>query len=92
MSTIKGLAAACDVVVENYLPGKLTSLGVGYEALRAVNDRLVYVSISGYGDSGPRKDTPGYDVAISAIGGLMSITGPADGPPVKVRVCVFAFA
>lgn len=86
--TVLKLAESCDVVVENFIPGKLASMGLGYEHIKAVNPRIIYVSISGYGDTGPRAQQPGYDVAISAIGGLMSITGPEDGPPAKVGVAL----
>jgi succinate---hydroxymethylglutarate CoA-transferase len=87
-AVILKLAESCDVVVENFIPGKLASMGLGYDHVSAVNPRIIYVSISGYGDTGPRAQQPGYDVAISAIGGLLSITGPEDGPPAKVGVAL----
>ena len=86
---IKRLAKECDVVVENFVPGTADRLGVGYADLSAVNDKLVYASISGFGQTGPKKDFPAYDVMISAIGGLMGITGPKDAnEPCKVGVAI----
>ncbi len=85
---IRRLAARSDVVVENFRAGHLDALGCGYEALRDVNPRLVYCSITGFGSSGPRRDEPGYDFLIQAMGGLMSITGSRDGDPTKVGVAV----
>jgi crotonobetainyl-CoA:carnitine CoA-transferase CaiB-like acyl-CoA transferase len=82
------LAATSDVLVENFLPGALDALGIGYSALRAVNPGLIYCAITGYGQSGPYRDRPGYDFAIQAEGGLMSITGPADGAPYKAGVAI----
>ena len=77
-----------DVVVENSIPGKLGSYGLGAEQVLAANPRVVYASISGYGHSGPRSQLPAYDSVISAEGGLMSITGEADGPPTKPGVAL----
>lgn len=81
-----GLVKTADVFVENFLPGKLESMGYGYAQLAALNPRLVYGSISGFGADGPASQRPGYDVGIAAYGGLMSITGPEGGDPVKVGV------
>eukprot|EP00051_Salpingoeca_urceolata_P010434 m.127668 g.127668 ORF g.127668 m.127668 type:complete len:451 (-) comp16713_c1_seq1:28-1380(-) len=77
-----------DVLVENYLPGKLDDLGLGYDDVRKINPRLVYCSITGYGSDGPYAKRPGYDVMVSAIGGLTSVTGAEHGPPAKVGVAV----
>jgi crotonobetainyl-CoA:carnitine CoA-transferase CaiB-like acyl-CoA transferase len=77
------LAAWADVAVENFRPGTAARLGLDYASLRAVNPRLVYCSISGYGQSGPLSDRPGFDAVAQAEGGLMSLTGPVDGGPVK---------
>ncbi|KAJ2777406.1 hypothetical protein GGI15_004518 [Coemansia interrupta] len=82
------LACKADVLVENYVPGKLAKYGLSYEDLRKVNPRLVYASITGYGSSGPYSGRPGYDVIIEAEAGLMHITGEKDGGPVKVGVAV----
>lgn len=85
---VKQLAAKSDVVVENFVPGRLDKMGLGFTDLAAVNDQLVYATISGFGTSGPRAAMPAYDVMISALGGLMGITGPAGGPPCKVGVAI----
>lgn len=72
-----------DVVVENFRPGTLEKLGIGYEELKKVNPRIILASISGFGQSGPYANKPGYDVLAQGMGGLMSVTGEPDGPPVK---------
>lgn len=80
------LAAKADVVVENFTAGTADRLGVGYEAIRTVNPGVVYCSISGYGQTGPERDRPGYDFIMQAESGLMSITGEVDGPPNRLGV------
>nr|CAG4641683.1 EOG090X05UC [Eurycercus lamellatus] len=85
---IKKLAAQSDVLVENYLPGKMENYGLGYHELKVINPRLVYCSITGYGDTGPYASRPGYDVIASSIGGLMHVTGPEDGAPCKTGVAL----
>ena len=82
---LERLIAKSDVLVENFRPGTLTKLGLDYQTLAARHPRLVYCSISGFGHSGPRWKEPGYDAIMQAEGGLMSITGAADGPPVPPR-------
>ena len=82
------LVRQSDVLVENYLPGKLSKMGMGYEQLKEINPKLVYASITGYGQTGPYADRPGYDVIIEAEAGLMHITGEAEGSPVKVGVAI----
>ncbi|MDR7449804.1 MAG: CoA transferase [Armatimonadota bacterium] len=82
------LARRADVVVENFTPGTMDRLGLGYADLRAVNPRLVYCSVSGFGQTGPARDRAGYDAILQGVTGLMSITGEPDGPPVKVGVAV----
>ncbi|BAH50262.1 CaiB/BaiF CoA transferase family protein [Rhodococcus opacus] len=79
------LAARADVVVENFLPGTMDRLGLGYDAVREINPDVVYCSVTGFGG---QNDLPGYDLLIQAVGGLMSITGPAPGVPTKVGVAV----
>ena len=74
------LARTSDVVVENYQPGKLKDMGLGYDEISRVNKDIVYVSITGYGDKGPYRDMPGYDVMASSLGGLIGVTGSADEP------------
>ena len=85
---VASLAKSCDVVVENFKVGGLKRLGLDYYALSAVNPRLIYCSISGFGQTGPCKEKPGYDLLVQAMGGLMSITGDPDGEPMKVGVAV----
>jgi succinate--hydroxymethylglutarate CoA-transferase len=82
------LAAQSDVLVENFLPGTLQRYNLDYAALQKVNPGLVYVSITGYGQTGPYAPRAGYDVMVEAEFGLMHITGSRDGPPVKVGVAV----
>lgn len=77
------LAKSADVVVENYRPGTMTKLGLGYETLKDVNPRLVYAAVSGFGDSGPYRLRPGYDIIAQAMGGLMSTTGWPGGEPTR---------
>src|SRR5690348_9492112 len=84
--TLKRLAASSDVLVENFRPGVLDALGLGFEALAAVNPRLIYASISGYGQTGPDRDKGGFDLVAQGASGIMSITGEPDGPPVKAGV------
>ena len=81
---LRKLIARADVVLENFRPGTMERLGFGYERLRAVNRRLVYCSISGFGASGPEASRPGYDLIVQGESGIMDLTGFPDGPPVKV--------
>lgn len=73
---IQQLAQKCDILVENYLPGKLDKFGLGYDSLKKSVPSLIYCSITGYGTGGPYEQQPGYDVVVSGIGGLTHITGP----------------
>ncbi|KAL0118945.1 hypothetical protein PUN28_009523 [Cardiocondyla obscurior] len=82
------LAQASDVLVENYVPGKLEGMGLGYEDLAKIAPRLIYCSLTGYGFQGPYASKPGYDVIAASLGGLLHITGPKDGPPCKVGVAM----
>ena len=85
---IAKLLERADVLVENFRPGTMDRLGLGYETLTAAHPRLVYCSISGFGQSGPRRNEPGYDAVMQGEGGLMSITGAADGPPFRLGVAI----
>ncbi len=85
---VRELAKVSDVFVENFTPGLTQRLGLDYETLRALNPRLVYCSITAYGQDGPYRDRPGYDMVLSAVGGLMWITGPQGGEPCKVGVAI----
>lgn len=87
-SVLRDLVALCDVVLENFRPGVMESLGLGYEELKCINPQLIYCSISGYGHTGPLSDRPGYDVIIQGMGGLMSVTGEQDGAPMRVGVAI----
>lgn len=87
-AVIKGLAARSDIVVENYRVGELDKLGLGYKDLSAINPGIIYCSITGFGQNGPRASQPGYDFLIQAMGGLMSITGNPESEGVKVGVAV----
>ncbi|XP_004080875.1 succinate--hydroxymethylglutarate CoA-transferase isoform X1 [Oryzias latipes] len=85
---VRELAGMCDVLVENYLPGKLQEMGLGFDQLGEVNPQLIYCSISGYGQTGPQAQSPGYDSIASAVSGMMHITGPEDGEPVRPGVAM----
>ena len=92
VEVIHALVRQADVLIENFRTGTAERLGVGYEALSAVNPRLIYCSISGYGRTGPDAKRAGYDYAVQAEGGLMAITGARDGEPNKVAVAVVDLA
>lgn len=80
------LAEQADVLLHNYLPATAGRLGLAYETLRARNPRLVYCSITGYGEEGPLRDKPGYDLMVQAFSGVMSATGVEGGPPIRAGV------
>jgi len=82
------LVKEADILVENYRPGVMKRLGVGYEVMSKINPALVYVSISGFGQSGPWAMRPGFDLMAQAMSGIMSVTGNGDGKPVKAGVPV----
>ncbi len=77
------LAPLCDIFLENYRPGTMDALGLGYDQLRAINPRIVYASISGFGQTGPYRERGGFDLIAQAMSGLMSVTGEPGGPPAK---------
>ncbi|WP_170328241.1 CaiB/BaiF CoA transferase family protein [Ruegeria arenilitoris] len=81
LTHLKDVVATSDVVVENFRPGVMQRLGLGYDALSAINPGLVYVSISGFGQTGPDADKPAYDMIVQALSGLMEMTGEPDTPP-----------
>uniref|UniRef100_A0A4W3J1E2 Succinyl-CoA:glutarate CoA-transferase n=2 Tax=Callorhinchus milii TaxID=7868 RepID=A0A4W3J1E2_CALMI len=85
---IKDLASVCDVLIENYTPGKLGEMGLGYEDIHKIAPHIVYCSISGYGQTGPMSQRPGYDSIACAMSGLMHITGSQDGDPVRPGVAM----
>jgi crotonobetainyl-CoA:carnitine CoA-transferase CaiB-like acyl-CoA transferase len=82
------LVARADVLVENFRPGAMERLGLGYDAVARQHPRIVYCSISGFGQTGPRRLEAGYDAMMQAEAGLMSITGAADGPPFRLGVAI----
>ena len=85
---LEQLIARADILVENFHPGTLDKLGLGYCNLSPAHPRLIYCSVSGYGQTGPGRNRPGYDAVIQAEGGLMSLTGPAGGEPYRVGVAI----
>jgi len=92
LAAAQTLIVSADVLIENNRPGVMDRLGLGYDAMRLRNPRLLYCSISAYGQSGPRSQEGGFDLTLQAMSGLMSVTGEAGGAPVKcgVPVCDFA--
>jgi crotonobetainyl-CoA:carnitine CoA-transferase CaiB-like acyl-CoA transferase len=82
------LAQDIDVVVENFTPGVMGRFGLDYDAVKAVNPKVVYCSISGFGQDGPYRNRPAYDQIMQGVGGLMSITGEPDGEPQKIGIAV----
>jgi len=83
---VRQLAVTCDVIIENFRPGTLESWGLGWERLSEINPRLIMLRISGYGQTGPYRDRPGFGVIGEAMGGLRYVTGYPDRPPVRVGV------
>lgn len=84
LEALYDLAEKADVFVQNYRPGTAERLGVDYDAIREVNDDVVYCAISAFGQTGPWRERPGYDLLVQGMSGIMSVTGEADGRPVKV--------
>jgi CoA:oxalate CoA-transferase len=91
VKVLKELVAKADVLIENYAPGVLDRLGVGYSVLSAINPRLIYGSATGYGLSGPDRDNLAMDLTVQAVSGIMSVTGFAEGPPVKAGPAITDF-
>lgn len=85
-ATVRELALRCDVVLENFRPGRLDAWGLGYDGLRAADPRIVYASISGYGQDGPYRDRVGFGNIAESMSGLRYITGYPDAPPVRIGV------
>jgi crotonobetainyl-CoA:carnitine CoA-transferase CaiB-like acyl-CoA transferase len=86
VALVTDLAARCDVLIENYRPGVMDRLGLGYETLSAVNPRLIYCSISGFGQTGPLRDRPSFDIVLQALSGALSVNGEAGGMPTKLGI------
>jgi formyl-CoA transferase/CoA:oxalate CoA-transferase len=85
---VRRMASSYDVLIENYRPGIVNKLGLDYETLRKHNPQLIYCSISGFGQTGPYREKPSYDIVGQAMGGVMSLTGEENRPPVKVGVAI----
>src|SRR5262245_41712315 len=87
-NALRGLIATSDVLIENFRPGSLAKLGFGYDDVALLNPRLIYCSITGYGQTGPHAHLPGYDAVIQGEAGIMDVTGSPDGPPTRVGVAI----
>ena len=85
---VRELARSSDVLIENYKFGDLARYGLGYDELKALNPRLIYCSVTGFGQTGPYRERPGYDFMIQGMGGMMSVTGDAQGEPMRAGVPV----
>ncbi len=83
VDTFLNLTEECDALVENFVPGVMDRLGLGYEVVKEHNPRIIYASVSGFGQTGPYKRRPALDVIVQGMGGIMSITGEPDGPPIR---------
>ncbi len=86
VSLIKDLAAKCDVLIENYRPGVMDRLGLGYETLSGINPGLIYCSITGFGLTGPLRDRPSFDIVLQALSGALSVNGEPGGVPTKLGI------
>lgn len=86
VALVKALAAKSDVLVENYRPGVMDRFGLGYETLSALNPRLIYCAISGYGMTGPLRDRPSFDIVLQAMSGALSVNGEPGRPPTKLGI------
>lgn len=86
--TFYKLVEKVDILVENFRPGTMEKLGIGYETLKDYNEQLIYAAVSGFGHSGPYSKKAAYDIIVQAAGGIMSITGEPDGPPVRVGASI----
>ena len=87
-AALSALIADADVLIENFRPGSLARLGFAYPDTTTLNRRLIYCSVTGYGQTGPKRDLPGYDNVIQGECGLMDVTGPRDGPPTRAGVAI----
>jgi crotonobetainyl-CoA:carnitine CoA-transferase CaiB-like acyl-CoA transferase len=86
VALVRDLAAKCDILIENYRPGVMDRLGLGYDALSAANPRLIYCAISGFGMTGPLRDRPSFDIVLQALSGALSVNGEAGRAPTKLGI------
>ena len=86
VALVKDLVVKCDILIENYRPGVMDRLGLGYESLSALHPRLIYCAISGYGMTGPLRDRPSFDIVLQAMSGALSVNGEAGRPPTKLGI------
>jgi crotonobetainyl-CoA:carnitine CoA-transferase CaiB-like acyl-CoA transferase len=86
VSLVRDLAAKCDILIENYRPGVMDRLGLGYDTLSAANPRLIYCAISGFGMTGPLRDRPSFDIVLQALSGALSVNGEAGRAPTKLGI------
>lgn len=86
VALVKDLAAKSDILIENYRPGVMDRLGLGYETLAAINPQLIYCAISGFGMTGPMRDRPSFDIVLQALSGAMSVNGDPGGLPTKLGI------
>jgi len=86
VALVKDLAAKCDIVIENYRPGVMDRLGLGYDALAAINPGIIYCAISGYGMTGPLRDRPSFDIVLQAMSGALSVNGEPGALPTKLGI------
>lgn len=89
---MRKLVSDADVVIENFKLGGLDKYGLDYESLKAINPRLIYCSITGFGHTGPYAERAGYDFMIQGMGGIMDLTGEPDGQPQKIGVALQTFS
>jgi len=86
IDVFKSMASKVDIVAENFRPGTKERLGIGYHALKKLNPGLIYIAVSGFGQTGPYASRGGFDLVAQGMSGLMSVTGTPDSPPVKIGV------
>jgi len=88
LAAMRALAAGADILIENFRPGAAERMGIGYAAMAALNPRLIYCSISGFGQTGPYRDRGGFDLMTQAMSGLMSVNGDPAGPPMRLPIAI----
>lgn len=86
LELIKSMIGECDVVVENFRPGVMDRLGLGYEAAKSIRPDIIYASLNAFGDHGPYRDKPGFELIVQSLTGVVGVTSPEGGPPAKVQI------